>query len=144
LPLFIYTNKGSFLLKIYKLNLSATEQLWIFLAFFLAYAIKIHLFLSILGKQCTKAPAVGTMLLSGIMLKWIVYIIHANAYHSTSMPKSTCTSSLQFRTVIYGSILALRQKDSKEVTRLLLISPRYWLIAAGDYLPHHLWMWCCT
>jgi hypothetical protein len=50
-------------------------------------------------------------------------------------PKSTCTSSLQFRIVIYGSILALRQKDSKEVTRLLLISPRYWLIAAGDYTP---------
>jgi NADH-quinone oxidoreductase subunit M len=52
LPLFIYTNKGSFLLEdLYKLNLSATEQLWIFLAFFLAYAIKIPLILSILGRQ---------------------------------------------------------------------------------------------
>jgi NADH-quinone oxidoreductase subunit M len=53
--------------------------LWIFLAFS-SLAIKIHLFLSILGKQmCTKAPAVGTMLLSGIMLKMGLYsIIHGN------------------------------------------------------------------
>jgi NADH-quinone oxidoreductase subunit M len=63
LCLFIPTS-GKFLLEdLYKLNLSATEQLWIFLAFFLAYAIKIHLFLSILGGKCAKAPAVGTMLL---------------------------------------------------------------------------------
>jgi NADH-quinone oxidoreductase subunit M len=53
---YLYQQAGSFLLDLYKLNLSATEQLWIFLAFFLAYAIKIHLFLSILGKQmCTKS-----------------------------------------------------------------------------------------
>jgi NADH-quinone oxidoreductase subunit M len=34
---------GSFNEDLYKLNLTATEQLWIFLAFFLAYAIKIPL-----------------------------------------------------------------------------------------------------
>jgi NADH:ubiquinone oxidoreductase subunit 4 (subunit M) len=53
---YLYQQAGSFLLEdLYKLNLSATEQLWIFLAFF-PYAIKIHLFLSILGKQmCTKS-----------------------------------------------------------------------------------------
>jgi NADH-quinone oxidoreductase subunit M len=45
---YLYQKAGSFLLEdLYKLNLSATEQLWIFLAFF-ANAIKI--FLSTLGK----------------------------------------------------------------------------------------------
>jgi NADH-quinone oxidoreductase subunit M len=45
---YLYQQAGSFLLEdLYKLNLSATEQLWIFLAF-PPYAIKI-LFLSILG-----------------------------------------------------------------------------------------------
>jgi NADH-quinone oxidoreductase subunit M len=53
---YLYQQAGSFLLEdLYKLNLSATEQLWIFLAFFLAYAIKIHLFLSILSKCVPKA-----------------------------------------------------------------------------------------
>jgi NADH-quinone oxidoreductase subunit M len=38
---YLYQQAGSFLLEdLYKLNLSATEQLWIFLAFF-PYAIKI-------------------------------------------------------------------------------------------------------
>jgi NADH:ubiquinone oxidoreductase subunit 4 (subunit M) len=41
---YLYQQAGSFLLEdLYKLKLSATEQLWIFLAFFLAYAIKIPL-----------------------------------------------------------------------------------------------------
>jgi NADH-quinone oxidoreductase subunit M len=81
LPLFIYTNKQSFLLEdLYKLNLSATEQLWIFLAFFLAYAIKIHLFLSILGAN-VKAPAVGTMLLSELCLKWDCIVLFWQLLH---------------------------------------------------------------
>jgi NADH-quinone oxidoreductase subunit M len=60
---------------LYDLDLTRTEQFWIFWAFFLAYAIKIP-FLSILGKlKFTKAPAVGTMLLSGIMLKMGLYSV---------------------------------------------------------------------
>jgi NADH-quinone oxidoreductase subunit M len=42
--------------------------LWIFLAFFLAYA-KNYSFPYLASKCVKKAPAVGTMLLSGIMLK---------------------------------------------------------------------------
>jgi NADH:ubiquinone oxidoreductase subunit 4 (subunit M) len=69
---FVYLyQQAKFLLEdLYKLNLSATEQ-WIFLAFFLAYAIKIP-FLSILGRQmCTKS-ACCRYNVSGIMLKWMV------------------------------------------------------------------------
>jgi NADH-quinone oxidoreductase subunit M len=40
--------------------------------------------------------------------------------------------SLGIAGVIYGSILALRQKRLKEITRLLFISPR-WVNAAGTY-----------
>jgi hypothetical protein len=70
--LFIYTNKREVLLEdLYKLIYQQQNNYGY--SFFLAYAIKIHLFLSILGKQCVpKAPAVGTMLLSGLCLKWIV------------------------------------------------------------------------
>jgi hypothetical protein len=49
---YLYQQAGSFLLEdLYKLNLSATEQLWIFLAF--SPRLK-SIFLFILGKQmCT-------------------------------------------------------------------------------------------
>jgi NADH-quinone oxidoreductase subunit M len=60
---YLYQQAGSFLLEdLYKLNLSATEQLWIFLAFFLAYAIKIPYSFPYLASKCVpKAPAVGNI-----------------------------------------------------------------------------------
>jgi NADH-quinone oxidoreductase subunit M len=70
----LYQQAGSFIEDLYKLNLSATEQLWIFLAFFLAYAIPIIPFHT-WRRLPKKAPAVGTMLLSGIMLKMGLYSI---------------------------------------------------------------------
>jgi NADH-quinone oxidoreductase subunit M len=72
---YLYQQAGSFLLEdLYKLNLSATEQLWIFLAF-PPYAIKILIPFHTWRKCVPKAPAVGTMLLSGIMLKMGLYSI---------------------------------------------------------------------
>ena len=69
---YLYQKTNSFLLgNLFNLKLSATEQFWIFGAFFLAYAIKIPLipFHTWQAKVYQKAPTVGTMLLSGIMLK---------------------------------------------------------------------------
>ena len=74
---YLYTKAGSFLLEdLTKLDLSTTEQTWIFLAFFLAYAIKIPIipFHTWQAKVYQKAPTVGTMLLSGIMLKMGLYL----------------------------------------------------------------------
>jgi NADH-quinone oxidoreductase subunit M len=73
---YLYQQAGSFLLEdLYKLNLSATEQLWIFLAFFLAYLLKSIIPFHTWQANVLKAPAVGTMLLSGIMLKMGLYSI---------------------------------------------------------------------
>ena len=61
---YLYTKTNNFLLSDYALlNLTATEQFWIFLAFFLAYAIKIPLipFHSWQANVYQKAPTVGTM-----------------------------------------------------------------------------------
>jgi NADH-quinone oxidoreductase subunit M len=80
---FVYMYQaGSLLLEdLYKLNLTATEQLWIFLAFFLAYAIKIPLIPFHLANKCvSKAPTVGTMLLSGIMLKMGLWLSVGNCH----------------------------------------------------------------
>ncbi|RAR72747.1 complex I subunit 4 family protein [Flavobacterium aciduliphilum] len=135
---YLYINAGSFLLEdLYKLNLTATEQTWIFFAFFLAYAIKIPIipFHTWQAKVYQKAPTIGTMLLSGIMLKMGLYSVirwqlpiaplAAKMYMPTLI-------GLSIAGVIYGSIVALRQKDLKKLLAYSSLA-HVGLIAAGCY-----------
>ncbi|TDD76468.1 complex I subunit 4 family protein [Flavobacterium caseinilyticum] len=135
---YMYQKAGSLLLEdLYKLNLSATEQLWIFLAFFLAYAIKIPLipFHTWQASVYQKAPTVGTMLLSGIMLKMGLYSVIR-----WQLPLAPLAAKeymyifigLGIVGVIYGSIVALKQKDLKKLLAYSSLA-HVGLIAAGTY-----------
>ena len=135
---YLYQKAGSFLIEdLYKLNLSATEQLYIFLAFFLAYAIKIPLipFHTWQANVYQKAPTVGTMLLSGIMLKMGLYSVIR-----WQLPLAPLAAKeymfifigLGIAGVIYGSIVALRQKDLKKLLAYSSLA-HVGLIAAGTY-----------
>jgi NADH-quinone oxidoreductase subunit M len=135
---YMYQKAGSLLLEdLYKLNLSATEQLWIFLAFFLAYAIKIPLipFHTWQASVYQKAPTVGTMLLSGIMLKMGLYSVIR-----WQLPLAPLAAKeymyifigLGIAGVIYGSIVALKQKDLKKLLAYSSLA-HVGLIAAGTY-----------
>lgn len=135
---YLYSKAGSFLLEdLYKLDLSADEQCWIFFAFFLAYAIKIPIipFHTWQAKVYQKAPTVGTMLLSGIMLKMGLYSVIrwqlpiAPSAAKTYMP---VLIGLSIAGVIYGSIVALRQKDLKKLLAYSSLA-HVGLIAAGCY-----------
>src|SRR3970040_805643 len=136
--IYLYQQAGSFLIEdLYKLNLSATEQLWIFLAFFLAYAIKIPIipFHTWQANVYQKAPAVGTMLLSGIMLKMGLYsIIRWQLPIAPLAAKEYMYIfiSLGVAGVLYGSIVALRQKDLKKLLAYSSFA-HVGLIAAGTY-----------
>ncbi len=135
---YLYSKADSFLLEdLYKLDLSATEQCYIFFAFFLAYAIKIPIipFHTWQAKVYQKAPTVGTMLLSGIMLKMGLYSVIrwqlpiAPDAARTYMP---LLIGLSIAGVIYGSIVALRQKDLKKLLAYSSLA-HVGLIAAGCY-----------
>lgn len=135
---YLYLQAGSFLLEdLYDLRLSCGQQFWIFLAFFLAYAIKIPIipFHTWQAKVYQKAPTVGTMLLSGIMLKMGLYSVirwqlpiaplGAKSYQFLFI-------GLSIAGVIYGSIVALRQKDLKKLLAYSSLA-HVGLIAAGLY-----------
>ena len=135
---YLYQQAGSLLLEdLYKLNLSATEQLWIFLAYFLAYAIKIPLipFHTWQANVYQKASTAGTMLLSEIMLKMGLYSIIR-----WQLPLAPLAAKeyryifigLGIAGVIYGSIVALRQKDLKKLLAYSSLA-HVGLIAAGTY-----------
>ena len=135
---YMYQQAGSFLLEdLYKLNLTASEQKWIFLAFFGAYAIKIPLipFHTWQANVYQKAPTVGTMLLSGIMLKMGLYSVLR-----WQLPLSRIATkeympifiAIGIAGVVYGSIVALRQKDLKKLLAYSSLA-HVGLIAAGAY-----------
>jgi len=137
---FVYLNQkaGSFLISdLTKLNLSSTEQFWIFMAFFLAYAIKIPLipFHTWQAKVYQKAPTVGTMLLSGIMLKMGLYSVIRWQLPIAPLAAKEYMNvfiGLGIAGVIYGSIVALRQKDLKKLLAYSSMA-HVGLIAAGAY-----------
>ena len=136
--IYLYQKAGSFLISdLSKLMLSSTEQFWIFLAFFLAYDIKIPLipFHTWQAEVYQKAPTVGTMLLSGIMLKMGLYSVIR-----WQLPIAPLAAKeymylfigLGIAGVIYGSIVALRQKDLKKLLAYSSLA-HVGLIAAGSY-----------
>lgn len=136
--IFMYVKTGSFLLSdFYNASLTETEQIWVFLAFFLAYAIKtpIFPFHTWQADAYEKAPAVGTMLLAGLMSKMGAYSIIR-----WQLPLTTDASlylrwmvlALCIIGVIYGGIIALRQDNLKRFLAYASLS-HVGLVAAGAY-----------
>ncbi len=136
--IYLYQKSGSFLLDdLYKIKLTFNEQMWIFLAFFLAYAIKIPLipFHSWQAKVYQKAPTAGTMLLSGIMLKMGLYSVIRWQLPLTkdfAAANKEIFIAIGIAGTIYGSIVALRQKDLKKLLAYSSLA-HVGLIAAGIY-----------
>ena len=135
---YLYLRSGSFLIgDLMQADLTPREQFWIFLGFFIAYAIKIPLipFHTWQAKVYQKAPTVGTMLLSGIMLKMALYSIIRWQLPITPLVAKDYMIYLvgiSVAGVIYGSIVALKQKDLKKLLAYSSLA-HVGLIAAGTY-----------
>ena len=136
--IFLYTKTGSFLLQdFYNASLTEGEQIWVFLAFFLAYAIKtpIFPFHTWQANAYEKAPAVGTMLLAGLMskmgaysiIRWQLPVTPYAAEHLRPIVLVLCIIG-----VIYGAIIALRQDNLKRLFAYASLS-HMGIIAAGAY-----------
>jgi hypothetical protein len=100
--------------------------LWIFLAFSSLTLLKSTYSFPYLASKCVpKAPAVGTMLLSGIMLKMGCIVLFAGNYLSLHLQLKVHVHLHQFRNcrsyIWFHSCFCIKRL---KVTRLLLISPR--------------------
>ena len=121
----------------YSLNLSSSQQSWIFWALFLAFAIKMPIFPFHTWQPDTyvDSPTPGTMLLSGIMLKmgiygvlrWLLPIVPqaADAWGLTVIVLSVAG-------IIYASLIAMVQKDFKRLIAYSSIA-HVGLISAGIF-----------
>jgi len=134
--LYLQTPDRTFdIFEFYNLKLSALQQSWIFAGFLIAFAIKMPIFPLHTWQPdtYTEAPAAGTMLLSGIMLKmgiygairWMVPIAPIGFYEWQNNPLWLAIAG-----IVFASIIAFRQKDGKRLIAYSSIA-HVGLIAAG-------------
>jgi NADH-quinone oxidoreductase subunit M len=134
--LYLQTPDRTFdIFKFYELKLTAVQQSWVFAAFLLAFAIKMPIFPLHTWQPdtYTEAPAAGTMLLSGIMLKmgvygairWMIPIAPVGFYEWQNNPLWLAIAG-----IVYASIIAFRQTDGKRLIAYSSIA-HVGLIAAG-------------
>lgn len=136
--IYLFNRAGSLMIgDLYMIRLSEQEQFWIFGAFFLAYAIKIPIFPFHTWQANTyqMSPSVGTMLLSGIMLKMGLYSVIRWQLPIAPLAAKTYMDILILLSIIgvvYGSIVALKQRNLKKLLAYSSLA-HVGLIAAGAY-----------
>ncbi len=101
-------------------HLSATEQTWLFLAFFAGFAIKVPLFPmhTWLPLAHTEAPTAGSVILAGVLLKLGTYGFLRMSVPMLPEAAVNCASWLAVLSVvgiIYGSLAAWVQTDMKKL-----------------------------
>lgn len=115
------------ILELYKMNLPLQIQVWLFLAFFLGFAIKVPMFPfhTWLPDAHTDAPTAGSVVLAGVLLKMGTY-----GFIRFSLPLFPSGShyfvptmvALSLIGIVYGGFLALAQKDIKRLVAYSSVS----------------------
>ena len=108
------------ILELSKVNYPAGTQLWLFLAFFAAFAVKMPMFPihTWLPDAHTEAPTAGSVILAGILLKMGAY-----GFLRFSFPMFPYAVNVFFipllilsvMAIIYGAYVTLMQKDMKRL-----------------------------
>ena len=125
----IYLNGGHTydLLVLSEQNYSSSTQFWLFLAFFLAFAIKMPMvpFHSWLPDAHSEAPTAGSVILAGVLLKMGGYGFLR--FCLPMFPEASANFApyilwLSVIAIIYGGYLALAQSDLKKLVAYSSVS----------------------
>jgi NADH-quinone oxidoreductase subunit M len=108
-------------------SLPVSTARWLFLAFFVAFAVKVPLFPlhTWLPDAHTEAPTAGSVLLAGVLLKVGVYgLIRFNLllFPEASRYFAPAVSILAVIGIIYGAVVALIQTDIKRLVAYSSVS----------------------
>jgi NADH-quinone oxidoreductase subunit M len=132
LVLYFYSGKatGTYtfdLLKLYSLNVPFHLQFWMFLAFGLAFAIKVPMFPfhTWLPDAHTEAPTVGSVILAAVLLKMGTYGFLR--FNMPLFPQAAhyfvpLFSILAVIGIVYGALVSMVQKDLKRLVAFSSVS----------------------
>jgi len=115
------------LLKLYEVNYPYHLQWWVFLAFFLGFAIKVPVFPfhTWLPDAHVEAPTAGSVILAGVLLKMGTYAFlrfNLPLLPSASIAFTPFILILAVVGIIYGALLALAQQDIKKLVAYSSVS----------------------
>jgi NADH-quinone oxidoreductase subunit M len=119
--LYWLNGKGNFeILEFYKLHIPMGKQIWLFLAFFIAFAIKVPLipFHTWQPDTYVNAPTAGTVLLAAVLSKMGVYGFYRFAmplFPDAAIKFTPLIATLTLIAVVYISLIAIVQKDMKRL-----------------------------
>jgi NADH-quinone oxidoreductase subunit M len=110
-----------------RLTFTPTAELWLFLAFFVAFAIKVPLFPfhTWLPDAHVEAPTAGSVLLAGVMLKMGTYgLIRFNLpfFPNVSVLLAPVIATLAIVGIVYGALVAMVQPDMKKLVAYSSVS----------------------
>ena len=108
-------------------SLSFVQQLWLFGAFGLAFAIKVPLWPlhSWLPDAHTEAPTAGSIILAGVLLKMGAYgFLRFNLplFPAASIKLTPWMGIIAVIGILYGALVAYRQKDAKRLVAYSSVS----------------------
>jgi len=115
------------LLKLYEVNYPYSLQWWVFLSFFLGFAIKVPVFPfhTWLPDAHVEAPTAGSVILAGVLLKMGTYAFlrfNLPLLPSASIAFTPFILILSVVGIIYGAFLALAQQDIKKLVAYSSVS----------------------
>src|SRR5690606_14089750 len=110
-----------------ELNIDPSVQLWLFLAFALAFAIKVPLFPfhTWLPDAHTQAPTAGSVILAGVLLKMGTYGLVRFAFPlfpDAAAQMAPYLGLLGVIGIIYGALVAMVQPDMKKLVAYSSVS----------------------
>jgi NADH-quinone oxidoreductase subunit M len=108
-------------------TLNLTQQLWLFGAFGIAFAIKVPMWPlhSWLPDAHTEAPTAGSVILAGVLLKMGAYgFLRFNLplFPQASVKLAVWMGILAVIGILYGALVAYRQKDAKRLVAYSSVS----------------------
>ena len=125
-------------------RISAGAAQWLFLGFFIAFAVKVPLFPfhTWLPDAHVEAPTAGSVLLAGVLLKMGTYGMlrfNLGLFPNQSRANAWWVMILALIGIVYGALVALVQPNMKKLIAYSSISHLGFCGAAGIFTLHASW-----